>query len=84
MDQHQRELRRAAAQAFIESLDQLQETLCPSDDETAALSEDDIPTVIEFMELPLPEEDEIAFEQALADIDRFMRSQQNEPPIQPN
>jgi hypothetical protein len=85
MDQHQQDLRRAAAQAFMESLDQLQETLCPAEAETAECSEDDIPTVIEFMELPLSDEDDaLDFEQAVADIDRFMQSQQGDPPIQPN
>jgi len=35
MDQQQRDLRRAAAQAFMQSLEQLQETLQPDDDPSA-------------------------------------------------
>lgn len=83
MDQQQRELRHAAAQAFMKSLDQLQETLCSPEDETDTLSEDDIPTVIEIMEFPLADDDEeiddeFDFEQAVADIDRFMQSRQGD------
>lgn len=56
---HQRELRHAAAQAFIESLNQWQETLCPRSD---------TPT-------PDPEAPDcpIDLEQAVADIEQFMQ-----------
>jgi hypothetical protein len=70
MDQQQ-ELRRAAAKAFIESLDKLQETLCPSEKE--ALKSQPIVAAQELPELQLEE-----FEQAVADIEQFMQSKHEE------
>lgn len=60
----QQELRRAAARAFMESLDKLQETLSASEVEAKAQ-----PTTAPAMPEPLEE-----FEQAVADIERFMQS----------
>lgn len=59
----QQELRRAAAKAFMESLDKLQETLSESEAKTKAQ-----PTAAPAM----PELEE--FEQAVADIEQFMQS----------
>lgn len=70
MDQQQ-ELRRAAAKAFIESLDKLQETLCSSEQE--ALKSQPIVAAQELPELQLEE-----FEQAVADIEQFMQSKHEE------
>lgn len=64
MNQHQRELRRAAAQAFMRSLDKLQETLGAP--------------INESPEKPDPNAD--AFEQAVADIEQFIQTQQHDRP----
>ncbi|MBW4420062.1 MAG: hypothetical protein KME13_12645 [Myxacorys californica WJT36-NPBG1] len=59
----QQELRRAAAKAFMESLDKLQETLSESEAKTKA----------QATAAPArPELEE--FEQAVADIEQFMQS----------
>ncbi|NDJ16640.1 hypothetical protein [Myxacorys almedinensis] len=60
----QRELRRAAAKAFMESLDKLQETLSESETKTEAQ-----PMTAPAMPKQLEE-----FEQAVADIEQFMQS----------
>ncbi|MBW4539337.1 MAG: hypothetical protein KME43_09335 [Myxacorys chilensis ATA2-1-KO14] len=60
----QQELRRAAAKAFMESLDKLQETLSESEAKTKAQ-----PTAAPAMPVQLEE-----FEQAVADIEQFMQS----------
>jgi hypothetical protein len=70
MDQQQQELRRAAAKAFMDSLNKLQATLSDADE----LSE----TVTETVEIPVPEEkSEVMdqWEEAVADIERFMQEQ---------
>jgi hypothetical protein len=68
MDQ-QRELRRAAAKAFIESLDKLQETLCAPEEETVETQ----PLVV----AQEPPDDKLKeWEQAVADIERFMQSKE--------
>ncbi|MEP0916026.1 hypothetical protein NC981_04295 [Leptolyngbya sp. DQ-M1] len=62
MDRQQRELRRAAAQAFAESLNKLENTLCTPESHLA------------------PEAPNLAidFEQALADIERFMHEKEEQ------
>jgi hypothetical protein len=61
MDHQQQELRRAAAQAFAESLDKLERTIwTPEDDESA-------PTC------------PIDLEQAVAEIEQLIQSQENSP-----
>ena len=64
MDQEQRELRRAAAQAFIESLDKLQETLCASEANNEVVA--------------APQGQLVDFEKAVEDIEQFMEAKQEE------
>jgi protein-tyrosine phosphatase len=64
MDHQQQELRRAAAQAFAESLNKLEQTLCIPEDE------------------PTPPSYLLDLEQAVADIEQFIQSQESEAPIQ--
>jgi hypothetical protein len=71
MNQPQRELRRAAAQSFMESLEQLQTTLQASENPPSKL------IVQPSKELPQPEVkpanfDLHSFEQAVADIEQFI------------
>ncbi len=63
MDHQQRELRRAAAQAFAESLNKLEQTLCPPDAEPV------IAAPISLLDL----------EQAVADIEQFMQAKEDVP-----
>ena len=78
MDQRQRELRHAAAQAFMESLDQLQGTLQATDPRPlkselgSGSSPANSPT--RFREAPSARLDPVAFEQAAADIEQFIQS----------
>lgn len=63
----QRELRRAAAKAFMESLDKLQETLSAPEAETVKSQP--------VTAAPAMPDDQLEeFEQAVADIERFMQS----------
>lgn len=70
MDQHQRELRHAAARAFMESLDQLQDTLQTPHNQSAQ------PTTRqrESKASPSLQFDLNTFEQAVADIEEFIES----------
>ena len=76
MNQRQQNLRYAAARAFIESLDQLQETLQPSEAQPVA------PTAPEKANYRKPEVapsdlfDLSSFEQAVADIEEFIQKRQ--------
>ncbi len=75
MDQQQRELRRAAAKAFMDSLDKLQATL--SDSEEAA----EVEAVVEAdpsLSTELNPEMMDRWEQAVADIERFMQEKNEE------
>jgi hypothetical protein len=72
MNQHPQELRLAAARAFIESLDQLQETL--QDSITSSARPFDQPISAEN---PPLEFNLATFEQAIADIEAFMERQQD-------
>ena len=80
MDQQQQELRRAAARAFLDSLDQLQETLKPVNGQAA-------PAIVqpEAKKQKLPNSgsrtpiDLSSFEQAAADIEQFMMNREQEP-----
>lgn len=73
MDAYQQDLRRAADQAFIESLNQLEEMLL-NDDATSVL---DSPLEERYTEPSNPEPlshlDLAAFEEAVADIEAFMQ-----------
>lgn len=62
MDQHHKQLRRAAAAAFFESLDKLQETLCVDGQPAQAAPEVDSHNSL------------TSLEQAVADIEQFMQS----------
>lgn len=70
MDQHQRELRRAAARAFIESLDQLQQTFQPADGQATRSASASGP-IAPAAEAAPPALDLMSFEQAAADIEAF-------------
>ncbi|MBW4692497.1 MAG: hypothetical protein KME27_12110 [Lyngbya sp. HA4199-MV5] len=75
MNQRQQNLRYAAARAFIESLDQLQETLQPSEAQPVA------PTAPEkgshrAETSPADPFDLNSFEQAVADIEEFIQKRQ--------
>lgn len=74
MDQHQRELRRAAAEAFFESLDKLQETLCTEGQPIQAPREADK----EVAKSDPESFSESSLEQAVADIEQFMQSKDQE------
>lgn len=78
MDLQQQDARRAAAKAFIESLDKLQETLC-SDAGRAVISE---PKVVEKA-ASSPSENPVVInldtlEQAVADIEQFMQAKEQD------
>ena len=73
MNQHQQDVRRAAARAFNESLDQLCQSLeAPSSPaitpppESQAMATDDSPLAFDLY----------SFEQAVADIEAFIATQQ--------
>ena len=76
MNQQQRNLRHAAAEAFIESLDQLQQTLQSTDSQTA------LPPRSAPVKRPEPtppasaQFDLGSFEQAVADIEQFIQANQ--------
>jgi hypothetical protein len=78
MDQQQQDLRRAATEAFMESLQQLQTTLQIAEDESMAESK--APTVEQAMPSQpegLPQDlDLSSFEQAAADIEQFIAAKQ--------
>jgi len=63
MDRQQQELRRAAARAFAESLNKLEQTLCTPKTEPAESEEPSIAQCGEAIDL----------EQAFADLERFMQ-----------
>ncbi len=72
INRHQRELRRTAARAFVESLDQLQESLQP---EGQLSTEPDISSTSSKQEQF--RFDLKTFEQAVADIEEYIEKQQN-------
>ncbi len=77
MNQRQQNLRHAAAKAFVESLDQLQETLQPSEAQPV------LPTAPEndklnCVDAPSDQSDWSSFEQAVADIETFMQKRQQD------
>ncbi len=79
MSQRQQNLRYAAARAFMESLDQLQETLQSTDDRSGQAStpppgNEPPPTKTASAEAF----DLSSFEQAVADIDAFIQRQHDE------
>ncbi len=74
MDLQQQDVRRAAARAFIESLDKLQETLCSEAGQAAPPAPEAVEAVIDK-----PSEAPIVItldtlEQAVADIEQFMQA----------
>ncbi len=75
MDQSQRELRQAAAEAFMESLDQLQETLQSSPEPPAIVApvNPEQPRKTSSSQFDLD-----TFEQAVADIEEFIEQQQKQ------
>lgn len=77
MDQNQRELRRAASEAFMESLEQLQETLKPNDYLPAELSKTGSRSSSEngHSNHTSPSFDLTLFEQAAADIEQFLQNE---------
>ncbi|HEY9750101.1 MAG TPA: hypothetical protein V6C63_15555 [Allocoleopsis sp.] len=75
MEQQQKELRRAAAQAFAESLDQLQKTLQESKPPVAAPAQPEPPTPTmgnSASALPTLAD----WEAAVADIEQFIETRQ--------
>jgi len=83
MDQQQRDLRRAAAQAFMQSLEQLQETLQPVDDQMPQpkVQQTSKATVQPVKAVPVEPEvahpsafDLSSLEQAVADIEEFIQA----------
>ncbi len=76
MDLQQQDARRAAARAFIESLDKLQETLCSD----AVQAEAPKPKAVEKVaNSPAKNSIEInldTLEQAVADIEQFMQTKE--------
>ncbi len=75
MNQRQRELRRAAARAFMESLDQLHDTLQSPETQPA---HPDSPQPKGLKATPPPQFDLSTFEQAVADIEAFIEKQKEE------
>lgn len=77
----QRELRRAAAQAFSESLEVLQQGLQPVDNPPAASkitgSESKVSPVASAPSTPTSSPSLAAWEEAAADIEEFIKSQQS-------
>ncbi|MGI0485361.1 hypothetical protein ACN4EK_07990 [Pantanalinema rosaneae CENA516] len=76
MNQQQRNLRHAAAEAFIESLDQLQQTLQSADQPPAPPIRS---TPVKRPEPPVssPAQFDLgSFEQAVADIEQFIQANQ--------
>ncbi len=67
MNQSQRELRRAAAQAFMESLDQLGRSLTPAEPAYGSKQKPDISDTSQFAR---------DLEAAVADIEEFTQNQQ--------
>jgi len=81
MDQTQQELRRAAAQAFMESLEQLEKSLTPLKDDSGKAAETVLPPVLpppEFKEPPVaPKAMTVQeLEAAAADIEQFIKEKE--------
>ncbi len=74
MDNHQRSLRRAANQAFIESLEQLAVTLQQEEQQLKSLDEPQSPDVT----TSAPPIDLQMLEEAAADIEQFMQTLQGD------
>jgi len=72
INRHQRELRRTAARAFVESLDQLQESLQPEGQVSAEPGISSASSRPEQFRFDLK-----TFEQAVADIEDYIEKQQN-------
>ncbi|MBW4469635.1 MAG: hypothetical protein KME45_04445 [Stenomitos rutilans HA7619-LM2] len=76
MNQRQQNLRYAAARAFIESLDQLQETLQPSEAQPLAPIAPEKDNYKSAKISPSDPFDLSSFEQAVADIEEFIQKRQ--------
>ncbi|MBW4580208.1 MAG: hypothetical protein KME42_11620 [Tildeniella nuda ZEHNDER 1965/U140] len=77
MNQRQQNLRYAAARAFIESLDQLQETLQPADQTLPPPLPE--PNQQRNINASLTEQFDLnSFEQAVADIEEFIQKRQQD------
>lgn len=83
MDQNQRELRQAAAQAFMESLNQLGKNLQPSEADKQAKTPPNAnpakPQPTQPNPLPDNSIDLQALEAAAADIEQFMQANESVP-----
>ncbi len=79
MDHHQHNPRYAAARAFMESLDQLQDTLQPADSQSVPPPV--LPTDSQPSQADVSASDQFdlsSFEQAVADIEQFMQTRQED------
>ncbi len=76
MDLQQQDARRAAARAFIESLDKLQETLCSDAGQAATPAPEAIEAVVGSPSQTPVEINLDTLEQAVADIEQFMQAKE--------
>lgn len=76
MNQQQRNLRHAAAEAFIESLDQLQQTLQPADSQPVVPPRAAPVKRTDSASSSSAQFDLGSFEQAVADIEQFIQASQ--------
>ncbi len=76
MDLQQQDARRAAARAFMESLDKLQETLCSGAGHVATPEPEVVKAVIEHPPKTSIDINLDTLEQAVADIEQFMQAKE--------
>lgn len=76
MDLQQQDARRAAAKAFIESLDKLQETLCSNAGQAAVPKPKAVEKVANVLSEDSIEINLDTLEQAVADIEQFMQTKE--------
>ena len=76
MDLQQQDARRAAARAFIESLDKLQETLCSDAGKAVTPEPEAIEAVVDSSSKTPVEINLDTLEQAVADIEQFMQAKE--------
>ncbi len=78
MDLQQQDVRRAAAKAFIESLNKLQETLCSEAGQAAIPEPKPVEKVADSPSHPPIEINLDTLEQAVADIEQFMQAKEQD------
>ncbi|PSB20642.1 hypothetical protein C7B65_06980 [Phormidesmis priestleyi ULC007] len=78
MDLQQQDARRAAARAFIESLDKLQETLCSDAGQVVTPEPEAVEEVVDHPSETPVEINLDTLEQAVADIERFMQAKKQD------